>query len=70
MDNPIKNPSLRWYKEDVIANLPEGIDVNMTQEYAQELLQEFFDIHMDWITQSINEAMSDFLEDKLTNQES
>lgn len=67
MKNFINNPSLKWCKEDVYANLAD--EVQLTDDEAQELLEEFFEEHQDWLTERINDAMREFLHFRLDSRE-
>lgn len=60
----IKNSSLVWSTEDVYVNMSDEMrnSKEWTEAELHDLGEEFFETHAEWLGESINEAMSDFLE--------
>ena len=69
MEGFINNSSLRWCKEDVFANTPDELGIQLTDAEAQQLLEDFFEEHQEWLTERINEAMREFLHSRLDSWE-
>lgn len=63
MNKYIKSNALNWSIDDIHAHAAENA-LPISDETAKAMLQDFFDIHEDYLIETINDLMYNYVSDK------